>query len=276
MNSSLVVFSDLDGSLLDHDDYNYEAAKPVIARLKSLDYPLVLTTSKTRAEVEVLHQEMALNTPFIIENGAAVIVPATFLSSPAGSKQTLWVKGFAESRTHWLQLLDEIPAEFKRCFRGFSQMSTEEICTETGLAPAQARLANQREFSEPVKWLGSETEKQAFIDYLSQQGAQVLQGGRFLHVSGESNKGQAMKWLVSEMNRYEPHQTLISVAIGDSANDNDMLEMADIAVQIRSAYHPFELLNRTHQLYRSTHTGPEGWAECLNQILKHFSESKHG
>ena len=32
--SRLVVFTDLDGTLLDHDDYSFEAARPALAQLE--------------------------------------------------------------------------------------------------------------------------------------------------------------------------------------------------------------------------------------------------
>ena len=47
----LIVFTDLDGTLLDHDDYSFEAARPALAKLETLNIPVILTTSKTATEV---------------------------------------------------------------------------------------------------------------------------------------------------------------------------------------------------------------------------------
>jgi mannosyl-3-phosphoglycerate phosphatase len=69
-----IVFSDLDGTLLD-ENYSFEVAQPVIARLKALKVPIVLCSSKTRMEIEYFRTKMEINDPFISENGAAIFVP---------------------------------------------------------------------------------------------------------------------------------------------------------------------------------------------------------
>ncbi len=70
----LVVFSDLDGTLLDHDAYSWDAAKPALDRLAERDIPVVLASSKTAREVEILQEQMGLSgRPAIVENGAGVI-----------------------------------------------------------------------------------------------------------------------------------------------------------------------------------------------------------
>lgn len=57
MRPCLVVFTDLDATLLDEETYGYEAAAPALQELRRLGAPLVLCTGRTRAEVEPLHRE---------------------------------------------------------------------------------------------------------------------------------------------------------------------------------------------------------------------------
>ncbi|MCU0535678.1 MAG: HAD-IIB family hydrolase, partial [Hydrococcus sp. Prado102] len=61
-----LIFTDLDGTLLNQDDYAYEAAIPVLEKLKTQQIPVVPVTSKTRQEVETLRQEIKLEDPFIV------------------------------------------------------------------------------------------------------------------------------------------------------------------------------------------------------------------
>ena len=73
----LLVFTDLDGSLLDHDDYSFSAALPALSRLRDHAVPLVPLTSKTLAEMRVLQQALHNPHPFVIENGSAIACSQT-------------------------------------------------------------------------------------------------------------------------------------------------------------------------------------------------------
>ena len=76
----VIVVSDLDGTLLDHETYSFDAARPALARLRQADVPLVLCTSKTRAEVESIRRSLDNEHPFIVENGGAVVIPLDYFS----------------------------------------------------------------------------------------------------------------------------------------------------------------------------------------------------
>ena len=47
---AVVVFTDLDGTLMDHDSYDVAPAKPALDALAARSIPVVPVTSKTRAE----------------------------------------------------------------------------------------------------------------------------------------------------------------------------------------------------------------------------------
>lgn len=270
--STLAVFTDLDGTLLDHHTYSYEPALAMLDQLTRLNIAVIPTTSKTRAEVAQLRTDLKLKTPFIVENGAAIYIPTDFLPSQPKDTEIVdgfYRKAFTQPRQYWLDLIDQHNASFADCFIGFSQMNDEQISLATGLSTQDAHLANQREFSEPLKWLAGETEKTTFKQKLKAAGANVLQGGRFVHVSGKCNKGIALQWLRKEMSE-QLNSNFKSVALGDSYNDNDMLETADIAVQIKTDKHSFPKLFRTDSVIQSTLLGPKGWSECLHQILTDF------
>ena len=264
-----LIFTDLDGTLLDHYSYSYEPAKPTLNKLRENNIDVIPTTSKTFAEVMLLRAKLSLNTPFIVENGAAVFIPKSHFSQQPNDTvehQDFWLKSFTPNRDYWLQVLEH-KQEFKDAYIGFSQMTDEEISLATGLSLEDAHLANARLFSEPLKWLGTEQQKEQFKISMKSAGANVLQGGRFVHISGKSNKGVAMNWLSQLYRLAQPDLPFCNIALGDSFNDNDMLEAADIAVQIRSVKHDFPTLFRQDNVWQSKHTGPTGWAECLNQIL---------
>jgi mannosyl-3-phosphoglycerate phosphatase len=277
MTEQILVFTDLDGTLLDHHTYSHEAALPMLEKIKNANIPLIPTTSKTYAELKILRQQIGLDGPFIIENGAAVYIPQSlFQQAPA---QTLlvdgfWVRQFTAPKHHWLKLLNQLKEDFTGCFEHFSSMSIEQISAVTGLNNTEARRAAQRQYGEPILWLGDEKTKQTFIQELELLGASPLQGGRFIHLSGECNKGTALNWLVAEYEVQQPSLTFTSIALGDGENDVAMLEAANIAVRILSPTNPLPKLNRTENLITSTLPGPAGWNECLSQIfLKYLKET---
>ena len=77
----LVVFTDLDGTLLDHGTYSFEPARPGLEALLEAGIPLVFCTSKTRLETERWRRALANVHPFIVENGGAVYVPEGYFGS---------------------------------------------------------------------------------------------------------------------------------------------------------------------------------------------------
>ena len=81
--SRFVIFTDLDGTLLDHHTYSYDAARPALERLRKSEIPLIMVSSKTRIEIEVLRTEIGNREPFIPENGGAIFIPDDYdLSVP--------------------------------------------------------------------------------------------------------------------------------------------------------------------------------------------------
>lgn len=267
-----IIFTDLDGSLLDHDNYSHKAADDLLCELESNHVPVILTTSKTRAEVLSLRTELNNSHPFIVENGAAVFIPKNYFSvKPENCIETdgYWVFRFCQERSHWLSLLNKAKCIFPHSFSHFAAMKEEVIAQITGLTIEQAKQANQREFGEPISWLGVDKAKEKFVVWLEAQGGHVLQGGRFLHLSGYCNKGQALLWLTKEYKKQRNLVALNTVAIGDSGNDIAMLEQADYALIIRSPVHKPPKLKRLHSFFITEEFGPRGWNSGLRKILKY-------
>jgi len=276
-----VIFTDLDGTLLDHYDYSFTPALSTLARLRDEEIPVIPNTSKTYSELLTLRKKLALDGPFIVENGAAVYIPVNYFPhQPLGTilqgdarQDHYWVKSLVSSRSHWLTLLASAPKEFTSLFTGMSDMTVHEIALATGLDDAGAALASQRQYGEPVLWHGDAEQKKAFIQYLTDQGATILEGGRFIHVCGDCNKGIAMEWLMSQFQFFNPAQMPHAVALGDGNNDIAMLEVAQHAALILSPVHSFPSLKRKKNVITSTQTGPAGWAEVVPKILNTFSSN---
>lgn len=272
-----IIFTDLDGTLLDHYSYSFEAAIPMLDKLEQLDIPVIPITSKTFAEVSRLRDQLNNRHPFIVENGAAIAIPKDYFDAHHDSwidQGDFWICPNSKPRKHWNQLLSKYAEAFVGEYETFTSVverrgyqGLQEI---TGLNLAQAILSNERNYSEPIHWLGSDSSKQAFIKTLTNAGGTLLQGGRFLALGDAVDKGSTLLQITEIYQTLGGFSGMHSLALGDSGNDVSMLEIANSAVIIKSQTHDTPALNRQDNLYVSNFYGPEGWAESVSLWLKNF------
>jgi mannosyl-3-phosphoglycerate phosphatase len=272
-----LIFTDLDGSLLDHHSYSFTPAVPLLAELDALGIPVIPITSKTFAEVITLRGDLDNRHPFIVENGAAIYIPSRYFKSQpehALLENGFWVLRNVPRRAKWQQLLTERVADFKGEFETFDSLYATSgaagVAAITGLNLHAAELANQREHSEPVHWIGSKERKRTFVYRLKEAGATVLQGGRFLNIGGDVDKGRAMLQLrdlyLRDANVSQPKHCE-TLAIGDSNNDIAMLEAASSALLIRAENRAPPTLKRGENCHTSRQIGPDGWVEGVRLWL---------
>lgn len=227
----LIVFSDLDGTLLDHNDYSWQAAKPALSALKARGIPLVLCSSKTRPEMHNIWFALGLTHPFISENGGGVYVPKEHIlaSEPgfkaAGPGWRVYPLGMPIAQLR--QRLLPINQQFKA--RGFDQLSDAEVAEMTGLGLNLAKQARKREFNEPVV-LPPEADAQAYMAQVRAAGLEVTRGGRFVHVLGGGDKGKSVSLLLSMFGCFD--EGLTSAALGDAPNDEPMLALVDTPILV--------------------------------------------
>ncbi|WP_343551399.1 mannosyl-3-phosphoglycerate phosphatase-related protein [Pantoea sp.] len=257
LNASLLIVTDLDGSLLDHHDYNWDAASEWLARLKQHQIPLVICSSKTAAEIIPLQKRLGIiGAPFIAENGARVALEAqTPPEEPSAAYRAL---------CHTLQGLQ---AQFR--FNGFHQFSDADVARFTGLTLAEASQSRLREASEVVLWRDDEHRLAAFREALSEHNLALTQGGRFWHIMpAGSGKGIALEQITQHFAQQEG-QPRITIGLGDGPNDVPMLERVDYAVVIKGFSKTPVNLQRsdTQNVYHTAHVGPQGWREGLDYFL---------
>ncbi|MEQ9261070.1 MAG: HAD hydrolase family protein [Roseovarius sp.] len=241
----LLVFSDLDGTLLSHKGYSFAPARPALARLREAGGGLVLASSKTAEEIFPLRAAMGFETwPAIVENGGGLL--------PAGAAPGALGADYDRLR----KVLATLPPGF----RGFGDMSVAEVARATGLPEPEARRAKARAFTEPGLWEGPEAALSAFLQAATAAGLAARRGGRFLTLSFGGTKADRMAEIIAA---YRPRRTL---ALGDAPNDIEMLQAADFGVIVRNGDAP--PLPRLEgeaegRIARTEAEGPEGWAEAV-------------
>lgn len=273
VDKKYIISTDLDGTLLDHNTYKYHKAAPALEYCDDMQIPIIFNTSKTFSETEKLRKQLNNNHPFIIENGAAVYIPKEYFELPETSSVPrfdageYWVYKFGINRSEILSRLTTFAASHPYSYKGFKSTTTRDLSRDTGLTLEQASAAKERQFSEPVAWLDKKDKLNEFSQHLKLFGLNCIQGGRYSHVIGQTNKAKPVLFLKELYEqKHNTVQTLIS--LGDSPNDREMLECADIAVVIESPSHQDPILTTHPHLIRSRFQGPKGWNESMLNLLQ--------
>lgn len=256
-----VVITDLDGTLLDHQTYAWQPAREALEALHEAGIPLILNSSKTRAEISALRVELGNEYPYIVENGAAVVIPPGYFEP--GPERLM---AFSEPRAVILEVLEELRLQGFR-FCNFDAMSAPQLASMSGLSVEAAALAKQRDATEPLQWQDDELALQAFEEALAQRQLRLVRGGRFYHVMGFFDKADAMQYLLEQYRALYRGEAIVSIALGDSPNDLRMLEQADIAVVIKGE-NPTMTLSGHPWLIRPDKPGPAGWNDAVLELLK--------
>lgn len=264
-----LIFTDLDGTLLDHDTYSFHEAQEALLFLKNQGIPLILCSSKARAEMEGIRRELGNHDPFIAENGAAVYIPRGHFGPLSLKYKELEGYEIVELGIPYdkiIALFKEIKAETGLRAKGFSEMTAEQIARFTGLDLEKATLAGKREYSEPFLLMEEISEKRWPLveQAIRKRNLTLSRGGRFYHFTGPNDKGKAVELLIKLYQKeYRP---MVSIGLGDSPNDFPMLEQVDIPVLIKKKTGDFEPWHRLTPVYHSREIGPKGW----NEVILHF------
>lgn len=263
-----VIFTDLDGTLLDPETYTYDKALPSVEHLRRRQTPVVFCSAKTRAEQEVYRQKLKINAPFIVENGGAIFIsqgyfPFNFDYHKVKDGYQIIELGIPFH--HIRRILQQVRADTKVNFEGFGDMSVEEVASETGLDLEAARRAKVREYDETLKLEGTPGEIDRVLTAIKQAGLNYTHGGRYYDVIGPNDKGKAAKILIDLFRRKLGH--IKTVAIGDSLNDLPMLLAVDIPILVQKPGGVWEEIGIAH-LRKVEGVGPEGWARAVEEIIR--------
>lgn len=276
--ASLVVVTDLDGTLLDHDTYAWAEATPALTSLRARGIPVVPCSSKTRAEMRIIARTLALDGPFIPENGGAVVWPRrTDISAPPDARvddgEWVWPMGVPVERLG--PAFETLRLSLGLELVSLTSLNAADIARRTGLSIEEAERARAREWSvpffcaRPLTALDEATLRQAAIEL----GLAVTTGGRFFHLVGPGGKRLAVQHVRRRLEEASGH-SLTLVALGDAPNDASMLAAADIAIVV-----PGPNTEMTRQTVALVHgcrvapaPGPRGWNGAILELLRALDE----
>lgn len=261
----LVIFTDLDGTLLDHHNYSAKPAARLIERLYDQGTAdIIPVTSKTQSELLWLRKSIPLqNILSVTENGSVIHACG---SSPLVDDDRSHSIMLGIRYRAILEQVAKLPQSLRHHITGFADMPVEQVMAATGLRLDDARRAQDREATEPFLWSGSASEFSALREILIEENIQVQRGGRFYHLTGQATKENAMAKIISAFVEKKPDFQIISIALGDGPNDLAMIEAADFGVIMPN---PDGVTIETAKPHVRTAPvpGPEGWVMAVQEIL---------
>ena len=148
-------------------------------------------------------------------------------------------------------------------------MTVEDVMKYTGLPYKKAKLAKEREFTEPFL-IEDESKIPQLQKLAMEEGIKITKGGRFYHFIGvNQDKGKAVE-ITIKVFKANLNKDILSVGLGDSQNDIPMLKKVNIPVLIPKpdgSYEKIEIPN----LIKAPYPGSKGWNVAVNLILDKYS-----
>jgi mannosyl-3-phosphoglycerate phosphatase len=271
-NSQLIIYTDLDGTLLDHDSYAADAALPALRAAQHCGIPVIFCSSKTRAEIEAWRETLNVHDPFIVENGGAIYVPVGYFPFALERGEPCENYLRIELGTPYSRLvaaLRSLREHERHQLAGFSDLTAEEIAVVCNLPIAAARCAQAREYDEPFRLLTPSPETELAVrQQIERAGLACSAGGRFWHLHGANDKGRAVK-LLSLLFR-QAFGRIFTVGLGDSQNDASLLAAVDWPVLVQRPDGSFTsgLTQRIPHLNFAQACGPRGWHAAITHVLR--------
>ena len=264
------IFTDLDGTLLGKEDYRYEVNVQLISELKNKGIGISLNTSKTFSETECWQSKLGLDGPFIIENGAAILFPKNKFELEQLEPYKVESRGkyFCIVLGTQIERLERLYQPYAKKVTSLVHCSLNDAMRLTGLGGSDLQRARMREYTLPLI-IPDPSIKEEIAMVASQSGAKLIEGGRFSHLQGGSNKGSSMliaKKIIEEKLEGE----LISISLGDSENDLEMLRAAEYGVYLGSDEKMVDECARNNIFIENT-AAPDGWVKALKKALEHYS-----
>jgi len=239
LNPKVIIFADLDGTVLD-EKYDYTQIQPIIRKLLSLKIAIILTSSKTKSEIEFYRRKLRINEPFIVENGSAIIIPRSYFKINYEFTKQNQLYRVIELGMYYSTVRKKLALVQKKnnaTIVGFGDMTIKEIAKDAGLDIKLAKLSKKREYDEPFKIIeGCEAD---VLRAIEDEGLCHTKGGRYFHILGNTNKGKAL--VILKQLYLQEFRKIVTIGIGDSQNDLPMLELVNKPFRIQDKKSPLTL-----------------------------------
>ena len=257
----IIIFTDLDGSLLDKDTFEFHEIEDYFRDLVSKGIKIIPNSSKTKAELSNFNKQYNLNLSFIAENGSSIhglnlihenLPNNIFLSRTVDEIYKIYNQNVTDNLKEKITFILNLKSN-----------EQQEIF---GLSLEKMNLAIKRDHSIPIQFNGTESEKNEFIKIMKNSGLTIQTGGRIMNVCDNVNKSIAMSEAIRLM-RKELDNEIITIGVGDNENDIEMIKMTDYPCLVKNENFDSSLIN-IDNLIKSDEPSPKGWSDVIKTALQ--------
>ena len=260
MTPKIIIFTDLDGTLLDRDTFKFDKIFSYLIELILEDICIIPNSSKTRQEVEFFNKELDENLSYVVENGAAIynlnLINSSFPEKISLSRETSEILKIFEKK---------VSIKLRSKCKFINKLSIDKQVKILGLSKQKIKFALNREYTIPLLFDGSKNEKTSFFKSVSDAGLSLQEGGRVINLCDKVSKAQAMKKVIKIFKKISKEE-LITIGVGDNFNDLEMLKNSDIPCLVFNDKFTMEKININNCLV-SKKPAPEGWEEVVKLAL---------
>ena len=274
---TLLIFTDIDGTLINNDTF-YEGENIEIAEtLSEHNHILIYNSSKTFNEIVLMQKRFNTSFPFICETGGGIYHKNLFNQVSDKLREGYSIMYEAKKIEMFKDIIkEEVQKNFKNDLDMFDDLCLDEKSRLSGLRGNDLHLASERDFSMLISWKSDELRYSKFESVLHGYGLKLIKGGRFCHICASHDKGQAVTFFLNQIKSSGMYDKIITIGIGDSPNDLEMLSNVDYACVVKSENNS-ELMKKidNNKIVLSMNHAPEGWAECIHDIFSQIRSQEH-
>ena len=162
---SVIIFTDLDGTLLHRDTFKFDEIKDYLIHLLSKGIFIIPNTSKTEKEILDFNNELGSNLPHIAENGA-VIKGLDLLNSNLPKELIL-----SKEKNNLAKIFENsVPDNLQNKCKWLSRMDKKEQSVIFGLKDEKLKMALDRKYTIPFVFEGNKNEKKELSKIVKKRG----------------------------------------------------------------------------------------------------------
>jgi mannosyl-3-phosphoglycerate phosphatase len=267
----ILLVTDVEGGPLEPGTLHLSDERAALEFLAALGIPLVINSTRTRAEIERLCQTLGLVTPFISEGGSALFLPHGSLPIVPARARPAVGGHVIEFGRRYHQVVDGLRLtcrELNLTITGFAELSIEDAARELRVSMVQAQLAKLREYTELFR-IADETEgvRSRLCRALRRQGLRSWRAGSHHLVTAAPDRVESLRMLRA-LWRQTWGDPLI-VGLGDSEDDVSWLRYADVAVVVQNPRTSVSarVLAKLPTAHVTRCAGRRGWSEAVFETI---------